>query len=393
MTAVRYSANNWIMNGRVVNNTKLVRILLLALLSSALLWGCSSAPTTPTVKDESGPMYTVPRYWQIVDEKESGSLYQANLTNNAGAGRMLLGRLKMRDDVGEVDAYLYKLHKDLVEKVRGETNFVPFSEERVVWDNGTVGYRTRMRGELGREVVIIEGITLSDKTNAYFNYGLFPEENYDQDRLAYAEVLRSLTPIRGATRLRNIGMDIQADSPESDVGTDGAASPADYQSPATHLGVAAWGSARTDIESAAGPPPRRGQVAIGYNCQFLATEDCVVIYMFEYGQLTHGGFLFEEKYDNPQQHVARYLRMTKDLSDRFGRPLQSAAIWGNPALKNEGKRWGEALANGDVLFGTVWQIGPSKVVHSLRKSDSGEIEHRLLASNDELRSQLQSAKK
>ena len=349
----------------------------------------TTGPATSKAKGEEGPLFVVPQRWEIVDEREGETLYQANLRNNEGAGRMLIGRLKLPAEVPDAGSYLYKLHNQLVDRIRGEVELAPFAEERLAWANGTVGYRTKMRGELGQEVVIIEGITVSDGKSAYFHYGLFPEDVYQTGSVAYQQVLASLGPLKGAQRVRS-GLDISgaAGAESQDVGSDGARTPDDYQSPATHLGLASWGITRTDVTKAAGPPLREGQSAIGYRCQLLGADDCVVVYIFEFGQLTHGGFLLEKELA-PKDHVARYLRTTKQLSERFGRPTQSAAIWANPRYKNDGSKWGDALAGGEVIFGTVWKIGPTRVVHSLRKNDEGRVEHRVLMSNDELRASLQ----
>lgn len=350
---------------------------------SVLVSACAGSPTQPNAQGDEGPLYVVPANWEIVDERD-GNIYQANLRNNAGAGRMLVGRLPLKSEVTETEAYLFKLHNQLVDKLKGEVDVAPFSEERLAWTNGVVGYRTRMRGELDRKVVIYEGIALTDGKSAYFHYGMFPENVYSAERAAYTEVLGSLAPIRGAQRQKNVGLEIGG-AMGSEIGADGATSPQDYPDSQTHLGMVAWGTSRQAVEQATGLPPRKGANAIGYRCQFLGTDDCFVVYMFEKGLLTHGGFLLENQYENPQDHVARYLTMTKTLTERYGRPTQSAAIWNDTSFKNDGKRWGEALKARQVIFGTVWQLDGIKIVHSLLTDEEGTVEHRILLSNDAIR--------
>jgi hypothetical protein len=372
--------------GRPTISGRLTELCILVAAVACFAAACATNPSRPTAAGESGPLFEVPRHWEIVDEREGDSLYQANLKNNDGSGRMLIGRLEMQE-VGELEGYLFRLHTDLVDRIRGEVDVAPFAEDRLAWKNGIVGYRTKMRGQLGNEAIIIEGITFSDGDNAYFQYGLFPEDVYQTGQRAYASVLGSFAPLRGAEKLENQGMNIAAagEPRSSEIGSDGATSPDDYHSPETQLGMAKWGSTRSEIEAQAGLPLRKGNKAVGYRCQYVGTDDCVVIYIFEYGQLTHGGFLFESDFSNPQDYVARYLQMTKKLTARLGRPAQSSAIWSDPTYRQQGSKWGEALANQQVIFGTVWDIGPTKVVHSLRKTDEGEIEHRLLMSNVKLR--------
>src|SRR5690606_25889404 len=109
--------------------------------------------------------------WEIVDEQRHDALYQANLRNNAGAGRMLIGQLNVPPQATDIDSYLYRLHTELQNRIRGEIDLSPFAEERLAWSNGVLGYRTKMRGELGRDSVILEGVTFSDGEVAYFHYG------------------------------------------------------------------------------------------------------------------------------------------------------------------------------------------------------------------------------
>ncbi len=375
-------------------NSISARILFVLALFTFSYAGCANpqkVADSAGVEDEQ--LFQIPRYWEVVDEKEGETLYQANLRNNQGAGRMLIGRLTLKSEVTELQSYLYRLHTDLVDRIRGQVDLAPFSEERLVWANGIVGYRTKMRGELGRDAVIIEGVTFSDGKNAYFHYGLFPEKDYEAGRPVYNQVLTSMSPIRGSKvqKDRGFGLDANTEVTSAEVGSDGAASPGAYPSPSTHLGMASWGLTREGVTTQLGPPLRKGEHALGYRCQYVGAPDCVVVYVFEYDQLTHGAFLFEREFDSPHQYVQRYLKMTQQLSQQLGRPQQSAAIWSNPEFKNQGAKWGDALARGDVIFGTVWEMGDARIVHSLRRNDSGRIEHRILASNDRLRETAQSS--
>lgn len=364
----------------------------LAVLLTLTAASCAHTPRASMIVDEETkqPLFEVPTHWQMVDEKDDESLYQANLRNNAGSGRILIGRLALKHDVPEIDGYLYGLHSELVAKIRGKVDVAPYAEDRLTWENDVAGYRTKMRGELDRKAIIIEGITISDGEKAYFHYGLFAEKTYDEERDGYSDILRALGPIRGVTEIRRGGMGLK-DAPDSTpaVGSDGATSPDEYKSPATHLGLMEWGTLRDEIVQATGSPLRQGENAIGYRCQYMGASDCVLVYLFDYNHLTHGGYLFEQRYDSPQNHVARYLKLTQQLSRDWGRPLQSAAIWSDTTFKQQGKKWGQALDDGDVIFGTVWDVGSARVVHALRKTKSGQVEHRIMLTNDLLRAQLQ----
>lgn len=379
------------------------RTAKLSLLSSLLLvvplLNCSTSSSNQSSGDRSGaqsstdrPLFGIPNTWSLVGEQQDETLYQANLQNEEGPGRILIGRLKLEDNIRDLGVYLNQLHDSLVDRIRGQADVAPFAEDQLSWTNGLIGYRTKMRGEIRNSAVVIEGITFSDGDHAYFNYGLFPEEIYDQERSVYEEILSSFRPLRGAEIERDRGLNVERDKvaeKEDAAGSDSAESPEDYKSPKTHLGVVEWGTSREEILEAEGEPLREGKNALGYRCQFLGLEDCVVIYLFTFDELTHGGFLLESDHDDPQKFVSKYLRLTKDLTDNYGKPTQSAAIWQNPKYRDDGKMWGRALSENHVIFGTVWQVGPTKIVHSLRKNDDGEIDHRILMTNEKLRKELQ----
>lgn len=374
-------------------------VLLGAVLGCLACLGCSASSSNQASDKPSGaqsnadrPLFGIPDTWRLVGEQQDDTLYQANLQNEEGPGRILVGRLKLEENIRDLGVYLNQLHDSLVDRIRGRANVAPFAEDQLSWTNGLIGYRTQMRGEVGASAVVIEGITFSDGDHAYFNYGLFPEEIYDQERSVYEEILSSFRPLRGAEIERDRGLNVERGKvaeKEDTAGSDSAESPEDYKSPKTHLGVVEWGTSRQEIVEAEGEPLREGKNAIGYRCQFLGLEDCVVIYLFTFDDLTHGGFLLESDYDNPQKFVSKYLRLTKDLTDNYGKPTQSAAIWQNPKYRDNGKMWGRALVENHVIFGTVWQVGPTKIVHSLRKNDDGDIDHRILMTNEKLRKELQ----
>lgn len=359
-------------------------------LIALLVAGCAHSPKTSKIVDESTnqPLFEVPRHWDLVDEKEGDAIYQANLRNNAGSGRILIGRLALKHDVPEIDGYLYGLHNQLVDRIRGEVEVAPYSEDRLTWANDVKGYRTRMRGELDRKSIVIEGVTFSDGEKAYFHYGLFAEKTYDEERDGYSSILEALGPIRGITQVRKGALELDG-ATVSEEGVDGAPSPDAYKSPATHLGLMEWGTLRNRIIEVTGNPLRRGESALGYRCQYMGAPDCVLVYLFDFNHLTHGGFLFEERFDSGQDHVARYLKLTQEMSGQFGLPKQSAAIWADTTFKEQGKKWGEALDKRHVIFGSVWDVGNARVIHALRTTESGDVEHRVMITNDILRAQLQ----
>ncbi|MFB6372660.1 MAG: hypothetical protein ABEN55_06020 [Bradymonadaceae bacterium] len=369
--------------------------MVFGLVSLLMTAQCASSPG-PTGPDgaegESAPLFELPEHWRLVDEKEGAAVYQANLQNRDGPGRILVGRLSLQDnDIRDLSVYLYNLNDSLVERIRGRADLDPFAQDRLKWSNGMIGYRTKMRGSLGSDAVILEGIAFSDGNYAYFHYGLFPESAYEQEREAYESLLASFRPLRGAEQKTTRGMNIakaEDVTQQKDYG-DGAESPDDYRPPKTHLGLVEWGTTRQTVRSQAGEPLRKGNRALGYQCQFLGLDHCVVIYIFTFDQLTHGGFIVENDYDTPQKYVSKYLRITKTLSQQYGKPKQSSAIWSDPKYRNEGAKWGKALTKNHVVFGTVWQKGPIKIVHSLRKGDNGKIEHRIMFNNEQLRSELQ----
>lgn len=351
--------------------------------------GC--APSGPS---SGGPgqstLYERPDGWRVVNEKQGQQLYQVDLQNRQGGGRILLGKMKLGQDIGDLDAYLNTLHNALVERIRGQVDVAPFAEDLLRWDNGMTGYRTKLRGELGEEAIIIEGMTLSDGQDAYFQYGLFPESDYDEEQAAYQSMIASLAPLRGATLEENTGLDIgRTESAAVEEPARPEISPDAYKSPTTHLGVVEWGATRDEIIAEYGQPLREGRNALGYRCNFMSLDNCVVIYMFTYGKLTHGGYLIEDDFDKTGTHVAKYLKLTGRLARNYGRPTQSAAIWADSTYRDKGKMWGKALEQGHVVFGSVWDVGPSKVVHSLKKGREGGVDHRILLSNDQLRQKLQ----
>jgi hypothetical protein len=174
---------------------KVFPLFVIALSLAAL--SCAGNRHKPTATGE-GPLFDVPRHWVIVNQKEGDRLYQADLRNNAGAGRLLVARLRYREEVAEVDDHVFRLHDELNQRIRRLVELEPTSREQLTWSNGIVGYRTEMRGELGDETVVLEGVTLSDGASAYIHYALFPADVSDVVRPATVEVLRSLYPLRGA---------------------------------------------------------------------------------------------------------------------------------------------------------------------------------------------------
>jgi hypothetical protein len=184
---------------RRLRMTRRTLLFILIIGLSTPLWGCATQRYTPTATDENGPIFTVPKRWEIVNQRQVDRLYQADLRDNAGAGRLLVGRLELSDSVRNAENGVLQLHTALIDRIRNEADLTPFAREQLTWSNGIVGYRTKLRGELGGKTVVLEGITLSDDANAYLHFGLFPETTYETSRTAYEDVLRSLSPLRGAT--------------------------------------------------------------------------------------------------------------------------------------------------------------------------------------------------
>lgn len=361
----------------------------------------TSSGSVPTVDGTSGnnaesrgPLFEVPAHWEVANHNNQSDVYQANLQNRDGGGRMLVGRLPLEGNVREIDAYLHKLHTSLVDRIRGKADVSPFAQDRLEWSNGIVGYQTKLRGSIGRQAIVIEGLTFSDEKYAYFSYGLFPEDDYEEERSGFRALTTSFRPLQGAERRKSEPLDVDSETlTERDSATgpgeDSARSPEDYRSPRTHLGVVSWGTSRKALRRQEGEPLRESDRALAYRCQFAGIESCLVVYVFTLDKLTHGAFIIKSERDPPQKYVSEYLKLTKRLSKRFGQPEQSSAIWNTPKYKDQGDKWGEALARGHVIFGTVWHIGPTKVVHALRNEEDDGIDHRIFLSNDALREKLQ----
>lgn len=388
------------------------------LLAVALLcFGCATAGTSGSnasgaaSKSSGSNLFDVPSGWRLVDQQDSGRVYQAKLENRTGPGRILMGRLLIERDVGDLSAYLGTVHKSLVDRLKGSADLAPYVEDNLEWTNGMIGMKTLLRGAVQNRGVIISGLTFSDGENAYFLYGVFPEDEYQQGQQDYSRMLSSLAPLEGVSRVKNnlkvASVENKVASVDEQRGPGGPATTAtggetaapdrdasDRSSlvgnPHSHFREFKWGATKSDIRRVEGDPVKESGNALVYRCKLFGFDDCLLVYMFTLGQLTHGAYIIDDQYDDANQYIKDYLDTGKRLISTYDKPRQNAAIWSVTKFRDQRNRWGKALLMGHVVFGGVWEMGDDvKLIHSLKADYEGGVLHRIIVKNGSLRERLQ----
>ncbi len=347
--------------------------------------------------DAESRFIDVPTGWDLKDERASAELYQAQLVSQDGQSRMLLGSIPINaSDVRDTSYYLNQLHNSLVDRIRGESGAEPFTEESLSWANGTEGLRTLLRGGSGDDALIIEGLTFLTADHVYFIYGRFPEAQYQQSRQGYQQVLATAQPLQGADQApQKDSMEVALDQIEKEVGGD-EPSPEEqlldtsfkvFPSPQDGLGEFAWGEARQTIQTRRGSPERQTSQMIAYQGTMESIKGAMV-YLFTFDRLTRGTFVFGTTHDKPSNYLKEFISTDQSMSATYGEPLQRATIWNNERYKADQSKWAEALVKGDVVFGSVWQLGDVKIIHSLKSDGLGGVNHRIVYKNNKIQEDI-----
>jgi hypothetical protein len=376
---------------------RLITLGLAAALTFSVSVGCKTTATSTEqgVDSSQAGFVNVPSGWKIADEKAGEDLYQAQLISDDGQAKILLGSIPMNaSKVRDKSYYLSQLHNSLVERIRGESGAQPFTEESINWANGTEGLRTLLRGGSNDEALIIEGLTFLTEDHVYFIYGRFPEAQYQKSRQGYQQVLATATPLQGGAAPQKDSMEVALDMIEREETSE----PSDderlleaalnvFPEPGNGLGEFVWGEARQNIQTRRGAPERQTSQMLAYQGTLEGIKGAMV-YLFTYDRLTRGTFVFGSAHEDPMAYLNEFITTDQRMSALYGEPVQRATIWSNERYKADQGKWAEALIKGDVVFGSVWQMGDVKVIHSLKSDGLSGVNHRIVYKNPKIQEDI-----
>jgi hypothetical protein len=139
---------------------------------------------------------------------------------------------------------------------------------------------------------------------------------------------------------------------------------------------AAWGAPKQDVRMLETAPFVREKTVGEYQVLEFTGEfagmPAVVFYYFAGGQLFQGAYEVRKPFTSYDEHLADFVRAKSLLSQRYGAPTRDELVWLNGRDRDNQKRWGRALAAGQLVLRADWWTPDLEVSQALM-GDSAEI--------------------
>ncbi len=139
---------------------------------------------------------------------------------------------------------------------------------------------------------------------------------------------------------------------------------------------APWGAPKQDVRMLETAPFVREKTVGEYQVLEFTGEfagmPAVVYYYFAGGQLFQGAYEVRRPFTAYDEHLADFVRAKSLLSQRYGAPTRDEMVWLNGRDRDNQKRWGRALATGQLVLRADWWTPDLEVSQALM-GDSAQI--------------------
>ncbi len=102
-----------------------------------------------------------------------------------------------------------------------------------------------------------------------------------------------------------------------------------------------------------------------YENQLVANLKTSIGYRFSSGKLVIAKYIFEEDYANAKSYKLSYDRLNDVLSEKYGPPNRHEEVWLDPLFKDAPDQIGTAIALGDVILFSIWNLGDTNIAHGV----------------------------
>ncbi len=123
----------------------------------------------------------------------------------------------------------------------------------------------------------------------------------------------------------------------------------------------------------------------------VASLSAAMGYYFHEGQLTQGGYAFTESHSNENSHLEDFVRITKILKKKYGKPDVSKKLWKNSLYRDNHEKWGFAISIGHLVKYEEWETSETVIRHVIL-GDDYKIHHGLTYRSKRLEHLVQKAR-
>lgn len=113
---------------------------------------------------------------------------------------------------------------------------------------------------------------------------------------------------------------------------------------------------------------------LGYDGVKFGGLSAYLGYSFAEGKLVGGMYDFWKKYEDENKYIENFEKIRKFLTERYGRPEFEKEIWNRDRYKDEPRKYGAAVASGDLEYYVKWEKAKTEILMVLLSED-GEIDH------------------
>ncbi len=139
---------------------------------------------------------------------------------------------------------------------------------------------------------------------------------------------------------------------------------------------AAWGAPKQDVRLLETAPFVREKTVGEYQVLEFTGEfagmPAAVFYYFGDGRLFQGAYEVRKAYTAYDDHLGDFVRAKSLLAQRYGAPTRDELVWLNSRDRDNQKRWGRALAAGQLVLRADWWTPDLEVSQALM-GDSAQI--------------------
>jgi hypothetical protein len=139
---------------------------------------------------------------------------------------------------------------------------------------------------------------------------------------------------------------------------------------------AAWGAPKQDVRLLETAPFVREKTVGEYQVLEFTGEfagmPAAVFYYFGDGQLFQGAYEIRKPFTAYEDHLGDFVRAKSLLAQRYGAPTRDELVWLNSRDRDNQRRWGRALATGQLVLRADWWTPDLEVSQALM-GDSSQI--------------------
>jgi len=139
---------------------------------------------------------------------------------------------------------------------------------------------------------------------------------------------------------------------------------------------AAWGAPRQDVRLLETAPFVREKTVGEYQVLEFTGEfagmPAAIFYYFGDGQLFQGAYEIRKPFTAYDDHLGDFVRAKSLLAQRYGAPTRDELVWLNSRDRDNQRRWGRALATGQLVLRADWWT-PNLEVSQALMGDSAQI--------------------